>query len=156
MELLEKEQTRLYGIVGELTAQNDWVKKNWRNWKVFRITSEFVEESLYFSISEQCRWYGISRGKYYHSPRITKDEHSAFKEKIRVKYTLDPSSGSRRITAALNRDGIKVQRGLIRMLMKVMNLKGLTPKKKLNHPKDSAHKLPYLLRDIEIMRPNQV
>lgn len=27
MELLEKEQSRLYGIVGELTAQNDWFKK---------------------------------------------------------------------------------------------------------------------------------
>ena len=27
MELLEKEQSRLYGIVGELTAQNDWLKK---------------------------------------------------------------------------------------------------------------------------------
>ena len=28
MELLEAEQSRLYGIVGELTAQNDWLKKN--------------------------------------------------------------------------------------------------------------------------------
>lgn len=27
MELLEKEQSALYGIVGELTAQNDWLKK---------------------------------------------------------------------------------------------------------------------------------
>jgi transposase-like protein len=27
IELLEKEQARLYGIVGELTAKNDWLKK---------------------------------------------------------------------------------------------------------------------------------
>ena len=27
IELLEKEQTRLYALVGELTAKNDWLKK---------------------------------------------------------------------------------------------------------------------------------
>lgn len=50
--------------------------------------------------------------------------------KIWKKYILDPSSGSRRITGTLNRDGLNVQRGLLRRLMREMNLKGLTPKRK--------------------------
>jgi len=32
---LKKSKLGFYSIVGELTAQNDWLKKNWRNWKVF-------------------------------------------------------------------------------------------------------------------------
>lgn len=118
--------------------------------------ANFIEENLYSSICEQCKWYDISRSQYYYTPTTKEDKFYSLKEKIKEKYTLDPSSGSRRITAALNRDGINVQRGLIRRLMKTMNIQGLCPKKRLSIPDDSAHKFPYLLRDIEVIRPNQV
>jgi putative transposase len=115
-----------------------------------------VQENLYFSISEQYGWYGISRGQYYHQPRVKDDQFIKLKEKIREKYILDPSSGSRRISADLNRDGVGVKRGLVRRLMREMSLRALTPKKKVKITTVPAHKLPYLLKDLEIVRPNQV
>ncbi|MGL5356026.1 MAG: IS3 family transposase [Cetobacterium sp.] len=54
------------------------------------------------------------------------------KEKIKEQYSLDPSAGSRRITAALNRAGISVKRSVVRRLMKQLNLKGIVPKRNLS------------------------
>ena len=114
-----------------------------------------IEENIYFSISEQCRWYGVSRGQYYHKAEVKKDRFEELRNSLRKKYIFDPSSGSRRITGALNREGWNVQRGLVRRIMRETNLKGLTPKRKVNYPKNPAHKLLYLLRDLKV-RPNQV
>jgi len=69
---------------------------------------------------------------------------------------LDPSAGSRRITAALNRAGISVNRSSVRRLMKKLNLKGITPKRNLSKPKMSAQKFPYLLKNLNIEKPNAV
>ena len=84
----------------------------------------FVVENLYFSISEQCKWYNIGRNSYYYHPRTKTDSNVDLKEKIRAKYDKDPSSGSRRIAASLCIDGIDVNRSLVRRLMKQMNIKG--------------------------------
>lgn len=73
-----------------------------------------------------------------------------------MKYTKDPSSGSRRITATLNRDGIPVTRALVRRLMKEMRIKGIIPKRNLSIPKQGAQKFPYLLRNVKAERPNQI
>lgn len=115
-----------------------------------------VEENLYFSISEQCQWYGVGRNSYYYAPKTKKDLYSTLKQQIREKYTKDPSAGSRRITAALNRDGISVRRALVRRLMSEMKIKGIIPKRNLSIPRIEAQKFPYLLKNLKVERPNQV
>lgn len=40
--------------------------------------------------------------------------------------------------------------------MKEMNIKGLTPKRNLSKPKPGAQKFPYLLKEVQVQRPNQV
>ncbi|MCQ9628523.1 IS3 family transposase [Cetobacterium somerae] len=115
-----------------------------------------IEENLYFSISEQCRIFGASRSSYYYAPRPKVDIQVQLKEKIKEQYSLDPSAGSRRITAALNRAGIPVKRSVIRRLMRQLNLKGIAPKRNLSKPKAGAQKFPYLLRNLKIEKPNAV
>ncbi|WP_442878433.1 IS3 family transposase [Cetobacterium sp.] len=73
--------------------------------------------------------------------------HVQLEEKIKEHYTLDPSAGSRRITAALNRAGISVKRSVIRRFIKKLKLKGIIPKRNLSKPKASAQKFPYLLKN---------
>ena len=117
---------------------------------------DFVEKNIYFSISEQCKWYGIGRNSYYYTPKIKKDSYSSLREQIREKYTKDPSSGYRRITAALNRDKITARMALVRRLMNEMRIKGIIPKRNLSIPKIGAQKFPYLLKNLKIERSNQV
>lgn len=89
-------------------------------------------------------------------PKPKKISHLNLRNQIKDKYTKDPSSGSRRITAALNRDGIFVKRAVVRRLMKDMRIKGIIPKRNLSIPKLGAQKFPYLLKDLKVVRSNQV
>ena len=67
-----------------------------------------------------------------------------------------PFYGSRRMTAILKRDGYEVNRKRVQRLMREMGIEALYPKRKTSVG-DAEHKVyPYLLRGLEIERPNQV
>ena len=55
------------------------------------------------------------------NPKLRRTGLEIYKNSICKKYILDPSLGDRRVTGALNRDGINVQRGLVRRLMKLLH-----------------------------------
>ena len=131
-------------------------KKTGEIGRLIKTPINLVEENIYFSISEQCQWYGIGRNSYYYTPKTKKDFYLTLREQIKEKYTKDPSAGSRRITAALNRDGIPIRRALVRRLMSEMRIKGIIPKRNLSIPRIGAQKFPYLLKNQKVERPNQV
>jgi len=71
-------------------------------------------------------------------------------------FTEWPFYGSRRMGEALNREGYDIGRDRIRTLMSKMGLEAIYPKKNLSK-KHPNHKIyPYLLAEVEIVRPNQV
>ncbi len=67
-----------------------------------------------------------------------------------------PFYGSRRIAAALCKAGYQVNRKRIKRLMSVMGIQAIYPKKNLSKGCKYHKKYPYLLRDLEIYRPDQV
>ena len=71
-------------------------------------------------------------------------------------FTECPFYGSRRIREALRRDGWSIGRERVQYLMQQMGLQAIYPKAKLSkkHPEHRIY--PYLLRNREINRPNQV
>jgi putative transposase len=75
---------------------------------------------------------------------------------IDKKYTDCPFYGSRRMAAWLNDDeGEHVNRKRVRRLMRLMGLEAVYPKPKLSG--GNGHKVyPYLLRGVEVVRPDQV
>jgi putative transposase len=65
--------------------------------------------------------------------------------------------GSRTITDILSMEwGIAINRKRIRRLMHIMGVEAVYPRKRTTYPGETPHIYPYLLRDIEINRPNQV
>lgn len=76
--------------------------------------------------------------------------------KIDELYTDFPFFGSRRMTAALRRLGYQINRKRIRRLMAQMGLVAIYPKPNTSqsHPEHKVY--PYLLKNIEIVQPNQV
>ena len=71
-------------------------------------------------------------------------------------YTDHPYYGYRRMTKALEEFGIRANRKRIRRLMRLMNLYPVYPGRNLSKLYHAKYVKPYLLRNLEITRPNQV
>lgn len=110
------------------------------------------------TLSRQAELMGISRsGIYYQS--IIDSKEIQIKNSIDKIYTDCPFYGSRRIKQQLKREyQIKISRGYVQNLMREMGLIAIYPSKKLNLSKGSKEhkKYPYLLKNLEIVRINQV
>lgn len=115
-------------------------------------------ESHELPISRQCELIGLSRGTYYYKPGPDKEEeyNLILMRLIDEQFTKTPFYGSRKMTTCLKRQGHKVNRKRIRRLMQTMGLEAIYPKPNLSKSLKEHKKYPYLLRDIEITRPNQV
>jgi putative transposase len=75
---------------------------------------------------------------------------------IDQQYLERPFYGSRRMTAFLKNQGYCVNRKRVRRLMAIMGLRAIYRRPRTSQPA-SGHKVyPYLLRGMEITRPNQV
>lgn len=97
---------------------------------------DFVEENIYFSITEQCQWYEIGRNCYYYNEVIrNRNKDIKFIDLINSQYGLDITQGSRRIAAELSKKGNEVSRSVIMRLMREIGIQGVVPKKNLSMPK---------------------
>jgi putative transposase len=107
-------------------------------------------------LTRQCELLGLSRSSLYYKPAPVPDFNLRLMELIDRQYTRDPSSGVPRMTAWLRRQGYRVNRKRIGRLMRSMGLQGVVPKKKLTRPNKEHKVYPYLLKGLDISRPNQV
>ncbi len=75
---------------------------------------------------------------------------------IDEEYTRHPFYGSRKMCAWLRRRGHAVNRKRVRRLMGLMGLESVAPKPNTSRPSPRHKIYPYLLRNLEIGRPDQV
>lgn len=108
------------------------------------------------SIKEQCGLLDLPRSSYYYHPRPETPLNLELMKKIDEIHTKHITWGSRKIRDFLRNEGYKVNRKRIQRLMRKMQIEVLFPKKNLSK-RDQNHRVyPYLLRNLEITRPNQV
>ena len=113
-------------------------------------------ESL--SIVRQCDLLGLNRSTYYR-PEAGINESPVnlhLMKEIDKIYMSAPYMGYRRITAALRRQGYRVNYKRVRRLMKKMGLQGVAPGPNTSKPAPQHKVYPYLLRNVEIERTDQV
>jgi putative transposase len=107
-------------------------------------------------LSRQCRLLGISRSSLYYKPSSVKTGDLELMRLIDEQYLKTPFYGSRSMTDHLKRQGHPVNRKRIQRLMRQMGLEAIYPKPHTSR-KHPGHKVyPYLLRDLAVVRPNQV
>jgi len=107
------------------------------------------------SVRQQCELVEVHRSNLYYQPKPKVDD-SILMNKIHELWLKRPIYGYRRITQILKREGSRVNYKRILRLMREMNLQALYPKKNLSRP-GANHKIyPYLLKELNIDRPNQV
>lgn len=118
----------------------------------------WIERGGAISLVRQCELAGVSRASVYRRTieREQDEEDRLLCRLIDEEYTRRPFYGSRRIAVYLRRQGHTVNRKRVQRLMRVMGLAGMAPGPNTSgkHPQHKVY--PYLLRGVEVERPNQV
>ena len=108
------------------------------------------------SIAQQCKLVNLSRSAFYYAPVGVGAEELDMMKKIDAAFTKYPFFGSRQLSAYLTKKGSLVGRHRVRRLMAKMGLEAIykRPNTSKAHPQHPIY--PYLLRKMNIDRPNQV
>ena len=98
----------------------------------------------------------ISRGSVYYLPRPVPDADLAIMRRLDRLHLEFPFAGSRMLRGLLAAEGCKIGRRHVKTLMRRMGIEALYRRPRTTKP-EPGHKIyPYLLRGMEITRPNQV
>ena len=107
-------------------------------------------------IGKQAEVLNISRSSVYYLPRPVSDADLALMRRLDRLHLEFPFAGSRMLRGLLAAEGSKIGRRHVKTLMRRMGIEALYRRPRTSKP-EPGHKIyPYLLRGIEIARPNQV
>jgi putative transposase len=103
------------------------------------------------SVARQCELLELPRSTRYYRPLGESAENLALMRRLDEQYLATPFYGSRKLALKLNANRKRVQR-----LMRLMGIAAICPRRRTTWP-GAGHKIyPYLLRDVAIVRPDQV
>ena len=110
------------------------------------------------ALTRQCLLAGITRSTVYASRlMVVPDELELhLLALIDAEYTLHPFYGSRKMVVHLGRAGYQVNRKRVQRLMQILGLAGMAPGPNTSRPHPQHKIYPYLLRGVNVTRPNQV
>ena len=107
-------------------------------------------------IVRQCTLLGVSRSSLYYRPRAVSGDDLFLMWAIDGQYLETPFYGSRRIRVWLERQGMVVSRKRVQRLMRIMGLRAIYCQPRTSRPAPEHRVHPYLLRNAQITRTNQV
>ncbi len=108
------------------------------------------------SINRQCDLLEVSKGALYYQPASIDPYTLSLMDIIDEQHTSTPFYGSRRLTAYLNAKGHEINRKRVQRLMRLMRIEAVYPKPKLSRRLENHKIYPYLLRGVNIERPDHV
>ncbi|QGP49964.1 putative transposase OrfB [Piscirickettsia salmonis] len=154
----EKEVNELHRQLGKRTAELEWAAKKLKSLDYETRKCLIESEPKNIPVTRQCELINFNRSNcYYKSVQCTKDKMELLRAIDRI-YTETPFYGYRKVHQQLIEGGYSVGLNRVRNYMNELGLKVIYPTKKvyttLAHPEHK--KYPYLLRDLEIYKPNQV
>lgn len=117
---------------------------------------QLVDRQHDLSIRKQCQVLSVSRSSLYYAPKGETAENLEVMRIMDEHYLKHPTEGIIRIQDMLFTLGFVVNHKRIRRLLRLMGLMAIYPKRNLSKlgMKNLIH--PYLLKGLDINRPNQV
>ena len=107
-------------------------------------------------ITKQVQVLRISRGSVYYLPRLVSATDLEVMRRLDRLHLEFPFAGSRMLQGLLTAEGCKIGRRHVKTLMRRMGIEAVYRRPRTTKP-EPGHKIyPYLLRGMEITRPNQV
>lgn len=108
------------------------------------------------SITRQCEILNLHKSSYYYTPCQESTENLQIMRIMDEQYLKTPFYGVRRMHHHVLKQGYLANIKRIRRLLRLMNQEAIYPKPNLSRP-EQGHKIyPYLLKNLEINRVNQV
>ncbi len=105
---------------------------------------------------QQCLLAGLARSTYYYEPAPERDENLVLMRLLDQLYLQRPFYGAPRMTDWLQALGHAVNHKRVERLMRVMGLQAVVPGPHTSRPHPAHRRYPYLLRNLAVVRPNQV
>src|ERR1039457_2706548 len=108
------------------------------------------------SITKQAKALNISRGSVYYLARPVSAADLAVMRRMDELHLELPFAGSRMLRDLLNAEGVVIGRRHVATLMKRMGIETIYRKPNTSKPAPGHKIYPYLLRNLPVIRPNQV
>ncbi len=130
--------------------------------KIERLTLEekraiiVQEDDGGLSVRRQCELLGLNRSTLYYEPEPWSEDNVRLMNLIDELFTKKPSLGVRQMMWRIRDRGIWVGRKRVRTLMRHMGLFPILPRRNTSKRNPQHPVYPYLLRDVPIVRANQV
>lgn len=115
-----------------------------------------IESSHALSLTNQCRLLSLSRSTLYYQPKGESELNLKLMSLIDAQYLETPYYGSRQMARHLRREGYCVGRHRVRRLMRLMGIEAVYQKPRTSKPHPAYKTYSYLLKGLDINRPNQV
>jgi len=115
-----------------------------------------VEIDPSLSMRKQCEMLRVSRSSLYYEPVPTDPEELALMRRIDALHLKRPFYGSRSLARELSQVGDPINRKRVQRLMRLMGIESMAPKPRTSDPAPEHPTYPYLLKNLDICRPNQV
>jgi putative transposase len=115
-----------------------------------------IDRNSKLPIKRQCALLGLPRSTAYYQPvEVSEVDHTLMRliDELHLQY---PFAGSRMLRDLLRQVGYKVGRRHVRTLMRRMGIDALYRKPNTSCRREGNQVYAYLLRDLPIVRPNQV
>jgi len=107
-------------------------------------------------ITKQVKVLRLSRGSVYYLPRPVSASDLEVMRRLDRLHLEHPFAGSRMLRGLLIGEGYKIGRRHVKTLMKRMGIEALYRRPRTTKPAPGHTIYPYLLRGMEVTRPNQV
>jgi len=108
------------------------------------------------SVRRQCELLSLPRSSYYRQPHPESKDNLELMRLIDEEYTRHPFYGSRKMRDYLRRSGYRVNRKRVQRLMRLMGIASIAPRRRTTVPGEGHKIYPYLLRNLDINRPDMV
>lgn len=108
------------------------------------------------SVREQCRLLGVHRSNVYYDPVPESQENLRLMRMMDEEHLKRPFRGSRQMVDFFVDRGLVVNRKKVQRFMRKMGIEGLSPRRRTTLCREGHQVYPYLLRNLEINRPDQV
>lgn len=115
-----------------------------------------IDRSHQLSIRRQTQILSINRSQLYYMPVGENEENLALMEQMDKLFLADPTLGVLGMQDELAEIGLHYNVKRIRRLLRKMAIEPIYPKRNLSRLGKAKYIHPYLLRGLEINRPNQV
>ncbi|MCK1424831.1 IS3 family transposase [Bradyrhizobium sp. 182] len=145
----------LHAKIGELTLENGFFRRSAHQGGIAE-RKAMIDREHDLSITRQAEVLKISRGSVYYLPRPVPPADLAIMRRLDRLHLEFPFAGSRMLRGLLAAEGCKIGRRHVKTLMRRMGIEALYRRPCTTKPEPGHRIYPYLLRGIEITRPNQV